>query len=325
MAVTPPAADVAIRSFAAGDRDAAVALLDSDPWRRSATRGRTGSAPRTPLGGARIVAVAWRRGRPGAGRPRFLGGDYLGCAAWPRRRAGGARRRCSPSRDGGLRARARNFFVCVSTSTTARAASTRGTATRTWARCPTCSCAAARAAPAEEQRAGPRSRVTGLTTRARPAARWCARARRPRRRSPDRAASGRADRRVPSRQRRGFRRRREPDRVRRRAPCGAEALRGPHPESHISPDRPGRTRADGAGWKQVARGAARARQLAGEEMLASFGRRTAASPRNGGPRRGRPDRCARRHAPRGRGDHPRAADRAGDWSSGTARDGSPRA
>ena len=92
MAVTPPAADVAIRSFAAGDRDAAVALLDSDPWRRLGfTRADWLRLLETPLEGREgFVAVA------AAARGRGLGAALLAHLETV------------------VFARARNFFVCVS-------------------------------------------------------------------------------------------------------------------------------------------------------------------------------------------------------------------
>ena len=118
MAVTPPAADVAIRSFAAGDRDAAVALLDSDPWRRLGyTRADWLRLLETPLEGREgFVAVA-DGGVAGLAlvRPRFLGGDYLelfAVAAAERGRGLGAA--LLAHLETVVFARARNFFVCVS-------------------------------------------------------------------------------------------------------------------------------------------------------------------------------------------------------------------
>ena len=118
MAVMPPAADVAIRPFSADDRDAAVALLDSDPWRRLGyTRADWLRLLQTPLEGREgFVAVA-----DGAVsglalvRPRFLGGDYLelfAVAAAARGRGLGAT--LLAHLETVVFARARNFFVCVS-------------------------------------------------------------------------------------------------------------------------------------------------------------------------------------------------------------------
>jgi [ribosomal protein S18]-alanine N-acetyltransferase len=111
-------ADVAIRPFSASDRDAAVALLDSDPWRRL---GYTAADWRrilhTPLEGREgFVAVS---GGAVTGlalvRPRFLGGDYLelfAVAAAARGRGLGAA--LLAHLETVVFARARNFFVCVS-------------------------------------------------------------------------------------------------------------------------------------------------------------------------------------------------------------------
>jgi ribosomal protein S18 acetylase RimI-like enzyme len=112
------AADVVIRAFAAGDRDAAVALLDSDPWRRLGyTAADWLRVLQTPLEGREgFVAVS---GGAVSGlalvRPRFLGGDYLEVFGV----AGSARGRgLGTALLGHLEtvvfARARNFFVCVS-------------------------------------------------------------------------------------------------------------------------------------------------------------------------------------------------------------------
>ncbi len=114
----PAAADVAIRPFEATDRDPAVALLDSDPWRRlgytaadwtrllaTPLREREGFVAVT---GARVAGLALVR-------PRFLAGDYLelfAVAAPARGRGVGAA--LLGHVESVVFARARNLFVCVS-------------------------------------------------------------------------------------------------------------------------------------------------------------------------------------------------------------------
>src|SRR5262249_59672574 len=73
-------ADVAIRPFAAGDRDAAVALLDSDPWRRLGYTAADWTRLLTaPLDGREGYVAVTDGGISGLAlvRPRFLVGDYL--------------------------------------------------------------------------------------------------------------------------------------------------------------------------------------------------------------------------------------------------------
>jgi [ribosomal protein S18]-alanine N-acetyltransferase len=118
MAAMPAVADVAIRPFSAADRDVALALLDSDPWRRLGyTAADWLRLLRTPLEGREgFVAVT---GDAVSGlalvRPRFLGGDYLElfavAAAARGRGVGGA---LLGHLETVVFARARNFFVCVS-------------------------------------------------------------------------------------------------------------------------------------------------------------------------------------------------------------------
>jgi ribosomal-protein-alanine N-acetyltransferase len=110
--------DVVIRPFSASDRDPAVALLDSDPWRRLGyTRADWLRVLETPLQGREgFVAVAGGRVSGLAlVRPRFLGGDYLelfAVAAAARGRGLGAA--LLGHLEAVVFARARNFFVCVS-------------------------------------------------------------------------------------------------------------------------------------------------------------------------------------------------------------------
>jgi ribosomal-protein-alanine N-acetyltransferase len=116
MAATP--ADVAIRPFAVTDREAAIALLDSDPWRRLGY-GRDDwlRLLATPL----VDREAWvaTTGDTVAGlavvRPRFLTGDYLEVFAVAEAVRG---QRCGAVLLAHVErvvfARARNFFVCVS-------------------------------------------------------------------------------------------------------------------------------------------------------------------------------------------------------------------
>ncbi len=114
----PAAADVVIRPFAADDRSAVVALLDSDPWRRlgytpadwdrvlaTPLEGREGFVPIADGSVAGVALV----------RPRFLAGDYLelfAVAASARGRGLGAA--LLAHLESIVFARARNFFVCVS-------------------------------------------------------------------------------------------------------------------------------------------------------------------------------------------------------------------
>ncbi len=111
-------ADLAVRSLQAADRDAAVALLDSDPWRRlgySAAdwirllsvplEGREGYVAVT---GETVVGLALVR-------PRFLAGDYLelfAVAEGGRGRGVGAA--LLRYLEAIVFARGRNLFVCVS-------------------------------------------------------------------------------------------------------------------------------------------------------------------------------------------------------------------
>jgi GNAT superfamily N-acetyltransferase len=116
MAATP--ADVVVRPFAAADREAAIALLDSDPWRRLGY-GRDDwlRLLAMPLvdreawvatAEERVVGLA-------VVRPRFLAGDYLELFAVAETARG---KRYGATLLGHVErvvfARARNFFVCVS-------------------------------------------------------------------------------------------------------------------------------------------------------------------------------------------------------------------
>jgi len=112
------AADVVIRPFAAADRSAVVALLDSDPWRRLGyTTSDWNRLLATPLDGREgFVPVAdGRVAGVALVRPRFLAGDYLelfAVAAAARGRGLGAA--LLAHLESVVFARARNFFVCVS-------------------------------------------------------------------------------------------------------------------------------------------------------------------------------------------------------------------
>lgn len=112
------AADVAIRPFASADRDAAVALLDSEPWRRLGYAAADWTRLLTPplQGREGWVAVA-DGGVSGLAlvRPRFLAGDYLelfAVAAGARGRGLGAALLAHVETV--AFARAPNLFVCVS-------------------------------------------------------------------------------------------------------------------------------------------------------------------------------------------------------------------
>lgn len=112
------AADLVIRPFAAGDRDAAVALLDSDPWRRLGyTRAHWLPLLTAPLQGREGFVAETAAGVSGLAllRPRFLVGDYLelfAVAAAARGRGLGAA--LLDHLEAVVFARARNLFVCVS-------------------------------------------------------------------------------------------------------------------------------------------------------------------------------------------------------------------
>jgi len=111
-------ADVAIRPFAAGDRDAAVALLDSDPWRRLGYTAADWTRLLTaPLDGREGYVAVTDGGISGLAlvRPRFLVGDYLelfAVAAVARGRGLGAA--LLGHVEAVAFARGRNVFVCVS-------------------------------------------------------------------------------------------------------------------------------------------------------------------------------------------------------------------
>jgi GNAT superfamily N-acetyltransferase len=118
MAVMTSAADVAIRAFAADDRDAAVALLDADPWRRLGyTRADWLRLLRTPLEGREgfVAVIDGRVSGLALVRPRFLGGDYLELfAVAAAARGHGLGATLLAHLEAMVFARARNFFVCVS-------------------------------------------------------------------------------------------------------------------------------------------------------------------------------------------------------------------
>lgn len=120
----PAAAEVAIRPFPAirpfqaEDREAVVALLDADPWRRlgytAADWTRLLTVPLEGREGYVAVTSATVAGLALV-RPRFLAGDYLelfAVAAPARGRGLGAT--LLKHVEGIVFARARNFFVCVS-------------------------------------------------------------------------------------------------------------------------------------------------------------------------------------------------------------------
>jgi ribosomal-protein-alanine N-acetyltransferase len=114
----PAAADVVIRPFQAEDREAVVALLDSDPWRRLGyTEADWTRLLTVPLEGREgYVAVT---GAAVAGlalvRPRFLAGDYLELFAVARAARGrGLGVALLEHVEAIAFARGRNFFVCVS-------------------------------------------------------------------------------------------------------------------------------------------------------------------------------------------------------------------
>jgi ribosomal-protein-alanine N-acetyltransferase len=112
------AADVTIRPFSQDDRDAAIALLDSDPWRRLGyTLADWLRVLDTPLQDREGFVAVTDGGVSGLAlvRPRFLGGDYLelfAVAAAARGRGLGAT--LLAHLETLVFARARNFFVCVS-------------------------------------------------------------------------------------------------------------------------------------------------------------------------------------------------------------------
>ena len=149
MTATPAdvPAKLVVRPFAAPDREPAIALLDSDPWRRlgygrddwlrlltTPLDGREGWVATTPNDVVGLALV----------RPRFLAGDYLELFAVAEAARG---KRCGATLLAHLEAvtfaRGRNLFVCVSTSM-GGAAVLRPPGTTTSARCPTCWSRAAR-------------------------------------------------------------------------------------------------------------------------------------------------------------------------------------
>ena len=112
------AADVVIRAFAADDRPAVIALLDSDPWRRlgysAADWNRLLATPLEGREGLVLVADGAVSGLALV-RRNFLAGDYLelfAVAAAVRGRGLGAA--FLAHLESMVFARARNFFVCVS-------------------------------------------------------------------------------------------------------------------------------------------------------------------------------------------------------------------
>jgi GNAT superfamily N-acetyltransferase len=114
----PAAGDVVIRPFQATDRDPAVALLDSDPWRRLGyTAADWTGLLATPLQEREGFVAVTGDGVAGLAlvRPRFLAGDYLellAIAAPARGRGVGAA--LLGHVESVVFARARNLFVCVS-------------------------------------------------------------------------------------------------------------------------------------------------------------------------------------------------------------------
>jgi ribosomal-protein-alanine N-acetyltransferase len=115
--MTAPA-ELLIRPYEAADRDAVIALLDADPWRRlgygaadwhgllaAPLRGREGYVALTGTGAAGMALV----------RPRFLAGDYLElfAVAAPARGCGVGAALLSHV-ESIVFARAPNVFVCVS-------------------------------------------------------------------------------------------------------------------------------------------------------------------------------------------------------------------
>lgn len=111
-------ADFAVRPFAPADRDAAIAMLDSDPWRRLGYgRDDWVRLLATPLVDreAWVATAAGRVVGLAVVRPRFLAGDYLELFAVAEaargRRYGGA---LLAHVERVVFARGRNFFVCVS-------------------------------------------------------------------------------------------------------------------------------------------------------------------------------------------------------------------
>lgn len=116
MAATP--ADVVVRPFAAADREAAIALLDSDPWRRLGYgRDDWTRLLATPLEGREGWVATTADAVVGLAlvRPRFLAGDYLELFAVAAAARG---RRCGAALlahvESVVFARGRNLFVCVS-------------------------------------------------------------------------------------------------------------------------------------------------------------------------------------------------------------------
>ena len=114
----PAAADVAVRPFQAADREAVVAMLDSDTWRRLGYTAADWTRLLTvPLEGREgYVAVT---GATVAGlavvRPRFLAGDYLELFAVARAARGrGLGTALLAHVESVVFARGRNVFVCVS-------------------------------------------------------------------------------------------------------------------------------------------------------------------------------------------------------------------
>jgi ribosomal-protein-alanine N-acetyltransferase len=111
-------ADVAIRPFEAADREGAVALLDSDPWRRLGYTAADWTRLLTaPLDGREGYVAVTDAGVSGLAlvRPRFLVGDYLelfAVAAAVRGRGLGAV--LLAHLESVTFARGRNLFVCVS-------------------------------------------------------------------------------------------------------------------------------------------------------------------------------------------------------------------
>jgi GNAT superfamily N-acetyltransferase len=111
-------ADAAVRPFAAEDLEAAIGILDSDPWRRL---GYARDDWLRLLGMPLVEREAWvatLEGTP-AGlaviRPRFLAGDYLELFAVAESARG---RRCGATLLSYVESvtfgRGRNLFVCVS-------------------------------------------------------------------------------------------------------------------------------------------------------------------------------------------------------------------